>query len=90
MGKLSEQYVDDDNTALPVTGLGRLLVEWWTDVADDDDRALMRQWVDGGPKGGGKSHREIAERLVASGFDISIHTVSYGVRLLRRLPEWES
>lgn len=82
MGALADLDLDDADAA--VTGTGKRLVEWWN-AADDDDRAAFRAWVDAG-----LSRRVLAERLTAAGFPISLHTVSFGLRLLRRLPEWAS
>lgn len=87
MGALAE--LGDE---LPVTsvivGEGKRLVEWWDDIADDDDRALLRQWARG-PRDGGKTQGQIADLLAASGFPIGRHTVERGMRLLRRY-RWES
>jgi hypothetical protein len=81
MGTLSEL---PDEVALPTTkGPGQALVDWWAD-ADDDDRALLRSWIDG------KVPRLIiAERLTAAGCPISESTLSYGIRRLARTA-WES
>lgn len=78
MGALAE--LGDDDIADPVIlrGEGSKLVQWWLD-ADEDDRALLRRWVDAGI-----AHNIIAERLTTSGTPIARHTVGAGVRTLRR------
>lgn len=79
MGALSDLDVDDVGPG--ITGLGRRLVEWWQQ-ADDEDRATFRAWVDAGV-----SCLTLAERLTASGWKVSQHTVMYGLRRLRKA-EW--
>jgi hypothetical protein len=81
VGTLTELDVDD---VTPATGTGAKLVNWWRD-ADTDDRATLRRW-----DAAGVGSNVIAERITAAGFPISQHTVMYGLRLLRRLPEWEA
>lgn len=80
MGALAEQ--GDVDVPATATGEGARLVSWWRDVADDDDRALLRAWIEAKVP-----HRVIAERLTASGFRIARHTVREGIRLLRST-EW--
>lgn len=67
-----------------LAGDGQKLVYWWHEVADDDDRALLRRWVET-PRGqvGHKTYRGIAEALRATGYSIATDTVSAGVRLLK-------
>ncbi len=81
MGSLVE--LGDDTDFVP-SGDGQRLILWWTDVADDEDQALFRKWVET-PKGtpGRRSYRSIAEALTATGFPVSTDTLSAGVRRLK-------
>ena len=80
MGALAEQ--GDAEVPTAERGEGKRLVDWWRDVADDDDRDLLRGWVDSNVP-----HYVIADRLSASGYPISRGTVQVGIRRLRST-EW--
>lgn len=86
MGALAEQA--NDETTPPEGGHGARLLHWWRDIADDEDRATLRRWAETPPSYGGKGAREIAERLTASGFPISLSTVQAGIRTLKA-KRWE-
>ena len=86
MGALSDLGDDTPEPGADLTGQGKRLVHWWRDVADDDDRALLRGWIEGHPQ---VPYHVISERLTAAGFPISGHTIMRGVRILRRT-QWET
>lgn len=77
MGNLAD--LDPDDVGTDIFGSGKSLVTWWDTIADDEDRATFREWVDEGT-----SARVLADRLTRSGHRISQHTVMFGLHLLRR------
>lgn len=79
MGNLANLTDIKPDPTAEVRGVGRTLVVWWDTVADDEDRATFRKWVEDKV-----SYTVLAERITASGFPIGLQTVHYGIRLLRR------
>lgn len=90
MGALAELGDSEPATGIAI-GEGRTFVEWWRNVADDDDRALLRQWIDTPPRHAGhRTYSEVAVALTAAGLCISETTIYKGVHALRRSNEWAS